>query len=794
MAKPAANCHAASCCAKHGFIEAERKHTPNMTARSDKTPLRPIVSIFLFHLVLFLIAWSNYREDTNLRVISLSDLQLYPGAESIVSLPDAEDPYGSIVIGEEGGNAYQGPVLVGPYISIAPGEYDLHISYEASGADAVCEVYSSSLIQEDNFAGAVLASATLPAGSDSCTIHYTVEKMIRNAEFKFYYNGGELRIHAIENQNSRNFSDAFVVLFLFCMFELAVFVLIRRCRAAGRSFMPVWNFVLLTAVALIATIPILNDFQASAHDLLFHYSRINGITDWLRNLSFDYSTMRISMAEHNGYGYITPIMYPQLFLYIPALLRLAGCSMLLSYKILVFLANCAAAYLAFFSYARIFQSRQIGLLSASLYVLNLYRLASIYTRGALGEFLAMVFLPLLFYGIYEILYGDCRRWQYAFVGFSGIIQSHIITVVIAAVCCCLALVFALRELYHNQKRVLSLLIAASATLFANLWFIVPFLQYMGLDLSANQPSFRLHYTGVYLSQMFASFVSNGSTLLETGSTAGEMPLSVGTIVLIGMILFVSYAFVSRKFSGKLRQKGIYCLAAGVVALFASSVYFPWNPILATSLGERFSIQFLCRLLPIASLFLSPVTAIGMRYTLYAVTGRRNRFCLLTLVCITIFCSFYSIDSCLDQEGISKEFCEVMDTGDGMYLLREAEPSAVSYDGLLHGSDGMEMQVHNYRKEYASLEADLTITAVGTDAFLDLPFFYYPHYRVTDQNGQELPVTLSPEGLLRITPSDALTHIQASFQEPLAWKICSLISFLFLLLWGVYEIRVCRRTN
>lgn len=774
------------------IIMIERKPDPNMLILSDRTHLRHIVSILLVNLILFLVAWSNYKQDTNLRIISLSDLQPYPGAEAITSIPDAEAPYDSITIGEEGGSAYQGLVLVGPYISIAPGEYDLRISYQASGADAVCEVYSSSLIQENNSAGAVLASATLPAGSDSCTIHYTVDRMLRNAEFKFYYQGGELQIHAIENQSSQNFSDAFLIFFLFCLFELAVFCLIWRCRTAGKSFMPVWNFVLLTVLALIATIPILNDFQASAHDLLFHYSRINGITDWLRNLTFDYSTMRISMAEHNGYGYITPIMYPQLFLYISALLRLMGCSMMLSYKLLIFLANCAAAYIACFSYTRIFHSRQIGILSAALYVLNIYRLASIYTRGALGEFLAMVFLPLLFYGMYEIFYGNHRRWQYAFLGFSGIIQSHIITVLIAAVCCCLALFFALRGLYHNRKRLLSLCTAATATLLANLWFIVPFLQYMNLDLSANRPSSRLHYTGVYLSQMFSSFASNGTSLYETGTTAQEMPLSVGTIVLIGMILFVSYAFVSRKYARQLRKKGIYCLIAGIIALFASSIYFPWNPIIATSLGERFSIQFLCRLLPIASLFLSPVTAIGMQHAIYAVTGRRNRFCLLALVSVAIFCSFYSIDSCLDQEGISKEYCEVMDAGDGMYLLREVNLSAISYDGLLHGSDGLDMQVSNYRKEYASLEADLAISSAVTDAFIDIPLFYYPDYRITDQNQQPLSFSASPEGLLRITPAGTLTHIQVSFREPFVWKVCSIVSLAFLFLWILYEIRAYRK--
>lgn len=719
-------------------------------------------------------------------------MQPYTEAAGLISFPTEESPYADIVITPAVNDTYHGLALTGPYITIAPGEYELTVSYQSDSSAALCEIYSSSLTNEDNTSGTVLASAELPVGSNSCTIHYVAENTIRNAEFKIYYNGGELRIHSISNQNIKNFTDSFIILALILLFEVFTLFLFYRCRKSGSRFTLVWNFILLTALALIATFPILNDFQASSHDYLFHYARINGITNWLRSLPTGDAIMRLSMTEHNGYGYITPIMYPQLFLYIPALLRLLGCSMMTAYKILIFLANCFTAYIAYFSYTRIFRNRQTGMLSAALYVLGIYRLASIYTRGALGEFLATAFLPLLLYGMYEILYGNYHRWQFAFLGFTGIIQSHIITVLIAVLCCCLAFLCAVPRLYQERRRFISLFTAALATLLANLWFLFPFLQYKQLDLQANLPETRLHFTGIYLSQMFSSFVSNGTTLYETGTTAYEMPLTVGTIVLIGMLLFISYAFVSGKASQELRRKGIYCLTAGVLLLYASSVYFPWQPVLATKAGSYLIIQFLCRLLPAASLFLSPVTAIGLLYAMRTATGHRNRACLLTLVSVAVFASFYSIDSCLNQEGISKIYCEVMETGDGMYLLRSASPATISYDGLLHCPENMQMQVTGYRKEYAALTADLSISGSTADSYIDFPLFYYPDYHITDQDGNELPAISSPEGLLRTIPSDSLTHIHVCYKEPLLWKISSVISLAFVLLLCIYEIRAYRK--
>lgn len=649
-----------------------------MKTLQQKSPSRFAIGLLLINLILLLTAYANYKQDANLRDIALSDMQPYAEATESVTFPTDENPYGDIVVNSDPASGYHGLSLTGPYITLTAGEYDLEISYTSS-EDAVCEIYSGSAVNGDNSAGQVLATADMPAGNGTCKVRYTTGSTLRNVEFKIYYNGGELRIHSIANRRTGNFTDSFVILILIYAFEAAFVLLLYRCQnSLTGNLSPLWNFCLLTCLAVVATIPVMNDFQAVSHDYLFHYGRINGIAEHLRNLSLTHPVMCISMTEHSGYGYITPVMYPQLFLYIPAFLRLAGCSMLNAYKILIFLTNCATAYIAYFSYTRIFRSRQTGMLSAALYVMGIYRLADIYTRGALGEFIAMAFLPLLLYGMYEILCGDCRKWYYAFLGYTGVIQSHIITVLLAAVCCFIAVVFCLKHLCHDKKRIVALLSAAASTLFCNLWFIVPFIQYSCLDLNANQPETRLHFTGIYLSQMFASFVSNGNPMYETGTTAGEMPLTVGTITLVGMVCFIHYALHAHGTAAEPRKKGIYCLFAGTFALFASSVYFPWQAITSTELGSHFTIQFLCRLLTVACLFLSPVTALGLRHMMFSITARRNSACILALTGIVLFTSFYSIDSCLEQEGVGKIYCEVMDKSDRMYLLRSANPDAISY--------------------------------------------------------------------------------------------------------------------
>ena len=103
---------------------------------------------------------------------------------------------------------------------------------------------------------------------------------------------------------------------------------------------------------------------------------------------------RLNSFSFNGFGYGEPVFYPNLFVYIPALLMKAGIPMVGAVQLWLMLCNAGTAAIMYFSAGRLFRSRTAGCFCSILYTLGIYRLGNCYTRAAYGELLAMMFLPL----------------------------------------------------------------------------------------------------------------------------------------------------------------------------------------------------------------------------------------------------------------------------------------------------------------------------------------------------------------------------------------------------------------
>ena len=89
--------------------------------------------------------------------------------------------------------------------------------------------------------------------------------------------------------------------------------------------------LVLVAITLYVSYPLYNDYLVWAHDLAFHQMRIENLADAIKDYQIP---ARIYQLRYNGYGYGLPMVYPDLFLYIPALFRTINVSAVFSYKIL----------------------------------------------------------------------------------------------------------------------------------------------------------------------------------------------------------------------------------------------------------------------------------------------------------------------------------------------------------------------------------------------------------------------------------------------------------------------------
>ena len=147
-------------------------------------------------------------------------------------------------------------------------------------------------------------------------------------------------------------------------------------------------------------------FLINGHDLKFHLARIEGVADALKQGQFP---VHINPTQANGYGNASATMYPQFFIYFPAVLRLTNLSLLNTYKVLIFLINLITALCAWIGFKNVWKSRKAGYIGCAIYMMGLYRLDDLYIRAAIGEALALAFLPIVFWGMYEILFADKKK-------------------------------------------------------------------------------------------------------------------------------------------------------------------------------------------------------------------------------------------------------------------------------------------------------------------------------------------------------------------------------------------------
>ena len=516
---------------------------------------------------------------------------------------------------------------------------------------------------------------------------------------------------------------------LLCLLAALGIVFLGLYVPADRYRMP----LLMAGFGLLASLPMGNDFLIeTVPDTGFHLARLESVYQGLRAGEFP---VRIGSVQMGGYGSLSAVMYPQLFLYPAAVLRFFRVSLMMCYKLLVTGLNVGSVLLAYYAVKNICRSEKTGVIACFLYAFSIYRLIDVYQRGALGESLAMTFLPLIMWGIYEILWGNHRRWYLLALGVSAVLQSHVLSVemsvfflVAAVVVRCLQ-----RERRHLGVRILAGVKAAVLTVLLNASFLIPFLYFCGEDLQCFHMPNELPESLLYLNQMFFSFAHVDGVNQGPGTLAGEMPLTVGGVLFLGMMLFVAVAagnaaartgeFGAARVrtgesvragagTGELgragagagepeaagvrtgepgtageraggqktavgrheERVGTFCLVCGLAALALTSWIFPWEALSKIPVFDAIacSLQFAWRFLGPASLFLCVTTAVGLKLFEERGQGRRWIYACVLLLVFLSTSYFFEMSARESRQSSDKMAINGYNITDSLYMYYDGE--------------------------------------------------------------------------------------------------------------------------
>lgn len=399
--------------------------------------------------------------------------------------------------------------------------------------------------------------------------------------------------------------------------------MIREHRNGKYLFLLVSAFLILS---LLFSLPLMKQGVIySGDDLSYHIARLNELYSNYKNGNF---FVGISTFEFSKIGYPVNLFYPWVTLIPFIILRILTGKAIISIYLGISFYSFLTLFFTYICTLKISRNKLQSFVTATVYTFCAYRVIDIFSRFALGEFLALTFLPLVFYGFYAIMFGKNNDWPYLGLGLSFVMLSHILSTYISVFV--LGIVFIILFYWVNDKKSCLLSLAKSIGLFvlSSAIFLFPFLEQERFQKFLPPSINPLHSTELTLSNLVLQSLNNNlnGALATSGST-----YNIGIVLLIAIFIgFFQYK------SWKLFYRVVFIFGI-IITLFTTNI-IPWL-LLEHSVLKI--IQFPWRFLGIASLMLSIIA--GKEFIVLYNTNNiiRDKYCILTAMFALIFIPWFS---------------------------------------------------------------------------------------------------------------------------------------------------------
>jgi len=683
---------------------------------------------------------------------------------------------GSFIIGEESGA--QEIFLQSELVPLRKGIYDVYVYYLTN-----TDKNRSDIKAEGNtYAPAKSNGAVLHADNTYEKYRVWVTESLDGLHVTVSYGGeGTLTVKGVEIRESCTTMTyhAFKLLLVFVVLDFVLWVLWnwrmgKKCFSVSTK-RKIFFFIL---IVFMASYPVFTNYVIDGIDLEFHLTRIEGIKDGL--LAGDFP-VKMQPTWLNGHGYAVSVFYGDFLLYIPAVLRMIGFSLQTCYKFYIVMINALTCLLAWYSLQKVLKDEQTAILGSALYTISFYQMMELYVRAGIGSFTATAFVPLAVCGLIRIYQSedDAERglWIMPVAGFTGILQAQLpvfeITALFTIVTCLL-----LFKRTFQKARFLNLLKVVVFTILINLWYLVPFLDFMREKLQVTlESAYRgMDTYSLFLPQLFTAFHNGeGYTGQQEYGMTRDMPFAIGIALVIGALVMV-YFLCSEK-ALKHKQLAKWMLGIGTVAAALTLTWVPFDRMAEKSALMRkiLSFQFSWRLLIVvvmAFVIVTCITVLNLKDTKYY-PGYVAVLCIAMLIPHLYF---------MDQRQVLVEPLFYYDLNPvdastavvkGEYLYEESKPWNLVRDQVIAFDGSVALE---YSKKYL----DLTITCENPteqSARMDLPMLYYPGYTAVDQTtGKKLELVKGIENRLEMMlPAGFAGTVTVKWSEPWYWRVSELCS-------------------
>jgi uncharacterized membrane protein len=365
-------------------------------------------------------------------------------------------------------------------------------------------------------------------------------------------------------------------------------------KAHGKWNMKYKKYIYILILVIISIIPLFDLFHSGlpiTHDGQDHVARI---ANFYQNLQEGNVIPRWADNLNWGYGHpILEFLYP-LPSYLASLFHILGFTLVDSMK-LVFGASFILSGLVMYVFVKeLLDDNKAAFFASTLYLIAPYRFVDLYVRGAIGEHVAFIFAPLIFYFLLKLLKKD-NHW-YVLGGafsFAGLALSHNAITIMFLPLVLIYFLYLLFQCRNKKSYILNVLFMAVLGFGLSSFFLVP-------AFVEGKYTLRDIVTGG--GEYAASFVNWRDFFFGQWNYGGSLLLSkqIGIIHWVSIIAGIISMFILRN-----KKRTLWKLTLGIFIIFWIALFLmtPFSNLIWQSITILQKFQFPWRFLSV-TVFLS----------------------------------------------------------------------------------------------------------------------------------------------------------------------------------------------